>query len=83
MNFHFSFHDGESGTSMVSLFQEQYLKYLFDPRNLSIPPFLKVTTPPIPILKFESIIFFASSKLPVKQWRIPLSLSDLFLIRIS
>ena len=35
-------------------------------KNLSIPPFLNVTTPPIPILKFKSIIFFASSKFPSK-----------------
>ena len=29
MNFHFSFHDGELGISMVSLFQGQYLRDLF------------------------------------------------------
>ena len=42
-------------------------------KNLSIPPFLNVTTPPIPILKFKSIIFLASSIVPVKQCSIPLS----------
>ena len=30
-------------------------------KNLSIPPFLKVTKPPIPNLKFKSHIFLAWS----------------------
>ena len=46
-------------------------------KNSDIFPFLKVTTPPIPRWKFKSKILLAWSKFPVKQWKIPLSFSDL------